>query len=588
MRYPDTARLIASAGLAVAMAVGLSACRVADRPVLPGQVAAQGGAAASSPDKVGRFSYGSFLAGRHAEAINDIAAAADFMGFVLSRDPENLDLLRRTLLLRTADGRIEEATGLAERVLEREPSAPVANILVALEDSLDDRGEAARGRLEALPARGVNRMIVPLVVAWIAYEDDDIDAALTALSPLEDVASLVATFHLHAGLINDLAGREEAALAHYRAATDGERAPALRMVQALGSFLARTGKPADARAVYDRYEAEHPSSRLVRPDQERLDAGGEAERPVVTAAEGIAEALFGAAGGLYRQGDGHMALVFGHMALHARPDFSIGQILIADILESLGRLEQANAIYAGMAAGSTSHWHARLRQVNNLAELGRFDDAMAQLDAMAGERPADYEPLFRRGNLLRQQERFAEAAVAYDEAMARVDTVEPRHWALYYARGIALERSKEWPRAEADFIKALELRPEQPYVLNYLGYSWADQGLNLDRAQAMIENAVTQRPNDGFIVDSLGWVLYRLGDFRGAVRQLERAIELTPEDTAINDHLGDAYWRVGRRQEARFQWRRALSHDPDDGLTAAIEEKLKHGLRDNDRAEQGG
>jgi len=148
-----------------------------------------------------------------------------------------------------------------------------------------------------------------------------------------------------------------------------------------------------------------------------------------------------------------------------------------------------------------------------------------------------------------------------------------------YARGISLEQTKQWPRAEADFLKALEFRPDQPYVLNYLGYSWVDQGLNLDKARGMIKKAVSLRPNDGYIVDSLGWAHYRLGEYADAVRELERAAELRPEDPVINDHLGDAYWRVGRQTEARFQWLRALGLEPKPGLAAILKEKIKSGLK---------
>jgi Flp pilus assembly protein TadD len=162
--------------------------------------------------------------------------------------------------------------------------------------------------------------------------------------------------------------------------------------------------------------------------------------------------------------------------------------------------------------------------------------------------------------------------------VGRIGELERRHWSLLYARGIALERSKKWNRAEADFLRALEFEPEQPYVLNYLGYSWVEKGINLKKALAMIRKAVELRPNDGYIVDSLGWGLYQLGKMDEAVRELERAVELRAEDPIINDHLGDAYWQVGRRQEARFQWSRALSLDPDPELIGVIQAKLKKGM----------
>ena len=188
--------------------------------------------------------------------------------------------------------------------------------------------------------------------------------------------------------------------------------------------------------------------------------------------------------------------------------------------------------------------------------------------------------LVKLGDILRSNKRFGESVEAYDMAIEHIGAIKERHWILLYSRGIALERSKQWSRAEKDFLAALKLHPNQPYILNYLGYSWVDQGINLDRAKAMIERAVKLRPNDGYIVDSLGWALFRIREFPVAVQHLERAVELRPQDPTINDHLGDAYWRVGRRNEARFQWHRSLSLGPEPDQAVRIRSKIKDGLAD--------
>ncbi|MEQ9326199.1 MAG: tetratricopeptide repeat protein, partial [Rhodospirillales bacterium] len=217
-----------------------------------------------------------------------------------------------------------------------------------------------------------------------------------------------------------------------------------------------------------------------------------------------------------------------------------------------------------------------------------IDASVAEFERMAQANPAVPEPLIALGNVMRGAERFSEAAEVLDRAVERLGEPRTDHWRVYYSRGIAFERSKQWDRAEKDFLKALDLEPEQPYVLNYLGYSWVDQGIHLERATEMIQQAVKLRPNDGAIVDSLGWALYRVGDFDGAVKQLERAVELMPHDPTINDHLGDAYWQVGRRHEARFQWQRALSLEPESDLVEIIEGKLKEGLKAGDKTGKDG
>ena len=219
-----------------------------------------------------------------------------------------------------------------------------------------------------------------------------------------------------------------------------------------------------------------------------------------------------------------------------------------------------------------------MRAAAGLADLDRQDEAVATLRRMADEQPERTDAISALGDVFRRDEQYAEAAAAYDIAVERIETVEYRHWRLFYVRGIAFERLGEWLKAEADFKRALELEPDQPLVLNYLGYSWVEQGRNLGEARTMIEKAVELRPDDGYIIDSLGWVAYRLGDFEEAVHQLERAVELVAGDPIINDHLGDAYWQVGRLHEARFQWRRVLTLEPEDDLAGQVRRKIADGL----------
>jgi Flp pilus assembly protein TadD len=261
--------------------------------------------------------------------------------------------------------------------------------------------------------------------------------------------------------------------------------------------------------------------------------------------------------------------------------------LLGELFEGEGRWDDAIETYQEIGRDSPYGWNARLRVASALDRIDRTDEAVERLREMAEERSGRIEALVTLADILRGRERYQEAAEAYDGVFERISELEERHWSLLYARGIALERSRQWSRAEADFLRALELKPDQPLVLNYLGYSWVEQGDNLERALGMIEKAVELRPNDGYIVDSLGWVYYRMGSYVEAVEQLERAVELRPEDPTINDHLGDAYWRVRRFNEARFQWQRALSFTPDEELVPAIEAKLKLGLTPPETAKEG-
>jgi len=272
-----------------------------------------------------------------------------------------------------------------------------------------------------------------------------------------------------------------------------------------------------------------------------------------------------------------------------RPHLAVAQLLLADLLTADDKPQQSLAILTAIPANSRYAWSAQLRVAANLESLGHIDEAVAQLQAMAAQHPDRASAEIQLGDLLRGQKRFVEAAGAYSEAARRLKAAgSPPHWALYYSRGIAYERSGQWSLAEADLEHALELKPDQPLVLNYLGYSWIDRGEKLKRGLKMIEKAVSLRPEDGYIVDSLGWAHYKLGDYAGAISYLEKALELVPDDPTINDHLGDAYWKSGRTLEARYQWRQALAFKPDKEDVKPIEAKLESGLPSTVARRSGG
>lgn len=519
---------------------------------------------------------GSYLAARHAQTEREEDAAASFYSSALKASPNDAMLYGRTITAKILAGQVGHAIRMAEELLRLDPDNDLAAFAVAVGRLHDGHPGEAESLLNRLPASNLFGVTGLLLRAWIMHARHDSTGASEALAVLQTIPAVAGLSHLHGAWMLDAAGSPGKAADKLAAVFANQPEPWFRLTELASAVYTRAGKADAAAEVQRRYVATHGSEApLVGPVALRR---GVREAKVASLRDGTAEALFDAACVSARQNQREQALALGQLGLYLRPDFPALQLVVAELMESVDRLVDANRIYQAIDRTSPLSWIARLAAARNLGALDRFPEAEALLRAMAKERPTAAEPLIQLGDELRRLDRFAEAVQVYDQAAARIDSFDQRHWRLLYARGIALERTKAWDRAEADFLKALELEADQPFVLNYLGYSWVEQGKNLARAEEMIARAVELRSNDGYIVDSLGWVLFRQGHYVDAVEKLERAVELKPEDPVINDHLGDAYWAVGRKREARFQWRASLVRDPEPELRATIERKLSEGL----------
>lgn len=570
--------LLAGSALALALvacepgANGLRELAAADD--MPGNSARVGRSAVN----VGNSAAGNYLAGRHAQVRRDFDSAAGYLEKALKDDPDNLTLMRQAYRLKLTNGDVSGAAELAKSILKVEPRSALANLGLIAEDMKAGRTQAAYDRAKDMQGQGLGTFLAPLVKAWTLAGLGKTDEAIASLDPLKGITGLAVLYDLHVGLIQDVAGRTDAAIGSLQTAANANGESALRIVEALGSLYERTGKTDEARALYQKYLTENPDSVILEPALKRVGQGGKAQPIVADARQGLAEALLNLGGTFSGDNTAEVALVCGRLAIYLRPDLDLARMLVAGILESQGGEREANKLYEEVPKGSPLGWLARLRHAANLDTIGQTDPAIAELREMAQENTTRVDALVNLGDLLRGHKRFSESVDAYDQAFARLGKVDERHWSLLYSRGISLERSNQWPRAEADLEKALQLNPDEPYVLNYLGYSWADKGMNLEKARQMIERAVSLRPTDGYIVDSLGWLLYRTGRYKESVTNLERAVELKPQDPVINDHLGDAYWRVGRTKEARYQWQRALALEPEPELIGEIKTKIERGL----------
>jgi len=438
-----------------------------------------------------------------------------------------------------------------------------------------------------------------VLAAWTWLAEKNLKEGEASLGMLDSYPAFSGFKVYHKALMADFAGHAVTAGKLYAAAWN-ENPGSMRLTYAWGNFLRRHGQVKRAIELYETFLNQQPDNAVIRAELEaaRRQLRREATplmrqkvEPLIRRVEdGMAEALFSLTSALLDERSFDSALLHARMTLKLRPDLYVAWMVLGEVEGSLGRYRQALAAYGKVPQNHPLYLTARLRMARTLYQLGRTQAAIDELRRLA-RRYADEPKVFSLlGDVLRADKQWQEAARVYTTAIRLYRKKGGvKNWRLFYNRGIAFERAGEWEKAERDFRQALKLEPGQPSVLNYLGYSLIDRGERLQEALEMVKQAVQARPNDGYIVDSLGWAYYRLGRYEDAVRELERAVSLRPGDPVINDHLGDAYWQVGRRLEARFQWQHALDGNPppEPELKEKILRKLREGLPAGARSKAG-
>ncbi len=536
----------------------------------------------ATPFEVGESASGNYLAAIVAGSERDTLAASTFFREALRDDPRNHELTERAFVAALANGNMPEAFALAGRIAAFDHNNGLANLALGVEAIKARKFAKARA---ALAKGGLDRkhdVTSTLLTAWAYAGAGETKKALQTADKLrEDAFSVFRDYH--AGLIADIAptaAKDKAeAEKRFKAAYGAER-NTLRLVDAYGRFVAEHGNREEARRVYRAFDDLAPRHPIVTAAIADLDAGKPLAPFVRNADDGAAEVLYGlgAIGG--RQGDELASLIYLRLSLYLSPKNALATITLADIYERMKQEETAIDLYDSVPQDNPLRINADIQAALLLETLGKTKEATDHLQSIIADHPKDQEALTALGNIQRARKLFAESVTTYTRVLDLTTQPDKSQWLLYYYRGIANERRKNWPTAESDLKKALELFPDQPLVLNYLGYSWVDQGVNLDEAFKMLRRAVDLRARDGYVVDSLGWAYYRLGRYEEAVRELEKAVDLKPSDPVINDHLGDAYWRVNRKLEARFQWNHARDMNPDPEDLPKILEKISNGLGD--------
>jgi tetratricopeptide (TPR) repeat protein len=546
----------------VAISVVLSACGAAN----PG--------AASNPASA---AYGPFLAARYADAQQDSAAATHYYALALQADPGNQALINEGFIAALLAGS-PDAPVLARQV----SGNALAVMLLGNEAALHGDYATAEKNFSLLPQDNLSALLSPLLIAWAKVGAGDSAGALSGLVPLAAGSPFGSVFVLNAALIADQSGDMKDAAQLYGAAGSGDQAPNLRLAEIMASWYAREGNSGEARAELVQMAATHPSLAIALPALET-----DAAQPVITSpTDGLAEAYLAIAGSLQQPSQALLQVTFLRFALQLRPDLSAARLLLANI-EAGGdqqsnspvansQLSEALATLQPIPASDPIYAPAALQEANIMAALGEPAQAVALLNQLAAAYPGSTDPLEEAADILRGNGQFKDAIGYYDRAIAALAQPAPTSaWTLYYDRGISEDQSGDWGDAQPDMQMALALSPNQPYVLNYLGYTWALRDENLAQAHSMLQQAAGLDPNEGAIIDSLGFVNLRQGDTADALKLLTQAVEMDPDDAEVNAHLGDAFYAAGEKLQADYQWRRALALKPDPKLQAEIEGKLK-------------
>ncbi|HEY0266068.1 MAG TPA: tetratricopeptide repeat protein [Rhizomicrobium sp.] len=528
-------------------------------------------------DEQASEAFSTYLSARFAAGEHDLPQAAQYYGRALASDPGNPSLLALSFFYSTTSGDFDSAGKYASQVIAATPDDRAARLALAVigfrhKDYADVRKQLA------LSAKGPFTVLtLSLFDAWAAAAMHDTASMQKDLQALTDQKGAESMAAFHTALLQDFLGNGAAAEAAYKKALSSN-APTPRVLEAYGRFLERAGRGADAAALYRAHQGESGLATVVQPGLARIARNEKPEPLIRTPADGAAEALFGIAASLTDAQSADVSILYLRMALYLRPDLGLAQILLADRFESLRKFEASISIYHGIEPASPYFRMAQVQAALDEQRLGRNDDAISDLRKLVASQPDDSESWVALGDTYRAAEKFSEAVDAYDHAEKIIATPTRRDWPMFYARAMAKEKLKQLDGSEADIQSALKLSPEQPELLNYLGYSWVDRGRNIPAALTMLEKARSLRPYDGYIVDSVGWAYYQLGRYDDAAKTLEAAVLLVPGDPTINDHLGDALWKAGRRIDARFQWNHAITFSDNDTDKAAIERKLKNGL----------
>lgn len=527
--------------------------------------------------------YGTYLAARVAHLRQDLNTAADYYIKSIKLGADNPEIISRTYVLLTSEGRIDEAADYAKKAREQGDNGNFIHFVVMTDELNKGNYDKALESLENIKDKAYQESILPLFESWIYAGSGKPEEALAAMDKLKKDKSLVSLYYMHSGMLNDYLGNQEDAAKAFDTVVNNENLElSYRSLQIISNFYIRNGRKSEAAELVKKYYDKNFQARMLFELYQNIqNADLKATAKMIdTPQKGEAEALFNI-GTIFRGYQSDISQIFTALALYLNPQHDVALISMADLLENSQRYDEAIAKYNQISPQSPVYFMAQLKVASIYMVKKDNQKALKKLENLLEQYPDDYQILFNLGEVNRVMNQQKDAIKYYNKALKVAPKAVKKDWTVYYALGMAYERNGQWKKAEKVLQKALEVSNRHPFVLNYLGYSWLQHNENSNEALYMIFEAYRQNPEDGHIMDSLGWALYRMGKYEDAIKVLERAAEYLPGNAIVCDHLGDAYWLVGRKDEARFQWQHALTlkEDAEELNKEVIRQKITRGIQ---------
>lgn len=530
---------------------------------------------------------GAFLSALFADRNNNIEEASRLYLEALDKDPGNRDLIEHSYKALLLEGKIEDSVAHARKILEKSPENIHSPSIVIIANHIKkEEYKKALSMIEPLikqdknsDVRDLYTVMMPLMEIWakVADKNTSLKELLPLIKSLEKHKQFDRLIEYQTALIYAVMGKEAEAEKAFDLVMAKEKHPSYRLMEVAAQFYQNLGREEKVKNLIRNFIKQNPYSASLVED---LRIAMSRKAHIGTSAEGLAE-LFTEIATYFGQLELYdEALAYLQLSLYLNPDVPYTVALTGNIFEATKQHEEAIERFYRVSPESYFYHQARLRIAHNLDKLGRTEEAASVLTDRAAGYEETIDKLVTLGDIYLGRKKYSEAIQAYNKALTKLaEPVDKGYWGIFYARGIAFERSKEWEKAETDFNMALSLEPDQPEVLNYLAYSWLDRNQNFKEAEKMLARALKKKPDSPHIMDSYGWALFKLRLYKEALPHLETSVILMPHDPTVNDHLGDLYWKLGRLDEARYQWKRALTFNPEEeDIKKKIKEKIRNGL----------